>query len=412
MNMALSFVGIVALLLVCTIVIAALRKPSWVTVLAVPFGLLLLLGVGSMFLAIAAPNHRAENRAAHVEQLVQTYDPVYETFNANNFPVVVERQAPIHNVTWSRLSMLTAIVLIVLAGGAALFSNRKWIARHAKVLLPVLGIGLVGMLAVVAVVPVFQQMREDARRVELRQRLRAMGDAFHRGSSHTEGARGSSAGQDSLDVQNDDVIATEKPIAASEEMATEAVAETTVPVPELPEWARGETVDDRELRQGVHQNPVVLVSDEWSSVEESERQLEKMAVRALEDQVRMERGSSFQWRPSKEFVHQSGSIQQRFVQQTSLKVGEFEPSMYRCYWQVAATPHVSNLAYEQWKASEVEERLAVLGGGAGALTLLFAGVAAGFRIDSATGGRHRRRLAAAAFAVASLAVGTAALFVA
>jgi hypothetical protein len=330
-------------------------------------------------------------------------DAVYATFSSSNHLVMTNRSREDVSANSTRLAMLAAVVLVSVLAGTVSFVSRKWVAQHANVVLPVLGIGCAGvLLAGVLVLPFVQEMREDARRVEAAQRLRAMGEAFHQRSSHSGGTRGGSSVPQPVAIHDDSAAGADTPIAASESTVTSTGTETPAAAPDPPEWARGETVDFRELRQGVYQNPVVLVSDEWACVQESEIPLEAMAARALQQQLRMQRGSSFKWRPSTDFIHQSGAIQQRYVEQTSLKLRDSEAPMFRSYWRVGATPHVSSLAYEQWKSSEIEERLTMLGGGAALLTLVFAGGAAGLRFDSATGGKYRRHMFAAAGFVTSM----------
>lgn len=402
--MSLNFAAIVALLVVCTVVIAtviaAVRKPSWVTLLAVPFGLLVLLSIGTVTWSVAAPRY-----VAHQPDLGMGGHDVHlqqgDAFRMNHPPTSL---SPDLFARWVMIG-IPVMIGIALAVGIPVLC-RKSIARHGNVVLPalaLLGLGIVGVVIgglffvrtaslidapTLSVYETFNHVPAALPPTVVTPPVAAMtDDAFDAEAVH------STAG--SLSAETQSTTATEGGEAS----------------PELPVWARGETIDVRELHNGVHQNTVVLVSDQWSSVQESEVQLEAMTARALQQQLLMDRGL-YQWQPSKDFVHQSGAIQQRFVEQTSLKVGEFDTPMFRSYWQVSATPHVSELAMQEWKAAAVEERLTMLGAGAAILTLLFAGGAAGLRFDSATSGRYRRRMAAAVVAVGALAAGTAALFVA
>jgi len=403
MNMSLNFAAIVALLVVCTVVIAtviaAVRKPSWVTLLAVPFGLLVLLSIGMVTWSVAAPRYVAH----HPDLGMGGHDVLLQQGDVSWMNHAPTSLSPDLYARWVMIGIPVMIGIAVTVTIPLLC--RQWIARHANVVLPVLallGLGIVGVVIgglffvrtttlidapTLSVYETFNDVPRDLPPTVVTPPVAtSAGDAFDAEAVH------STAGSLNAETQS----------TAAEGGGASA---------ELPEWARGETVDWRKLRDGVHQNTVVLVSDQWSSVQESEIQLEAMAARALQQQLLMDRGS-YRWQPSKDFVHQSGAIQQRFVEQTSLKVGEFDTPMYRSYWQVAATPYVSSLAQKEWKAAAVEERLTLLGAAAAVLTLLFAGGAAGLRFDSATGGRYRRRMAAAAVAVGALAAGTAALFVA
>jgi hypothetical protein len=416
MSVGISWFGIGLLLGVCALVIATLRKPSWLTLLAIPFGLLLLLGVGTVAWSVAVPRHVSYVPDARVEaqnwQIEQAGSVMHNR----------DRSGPVSASVPPRWIIVVPLLLGVAACVTVLALNRKWIAQHANFVLPVLVLGLAGLLAtgVAFLHDARMVSSEQLVREQHLQNLRMIGEALHRRSSEVSLPSADFNSHNVQDAAQQEEILTDAAyggavdtsVDSSKAVDSAEEAPASAPTPELPEWARGETVDWRELPEGVHQNPVVLKSDQWSSVQESEIQMEAMAARALEQQLRVPYGSSFNWEPSTDFIHQSGAIQQRFVEQTSLKVGEFETPMYRSYWQVAATPHVSDLAQKEWKAAAVQERLTMLGAGAAVLTLLFAGGAAGLRFDSATSGQYRRRLAAAAVAVGALAAGTAALFVA
>jgi len=414
-----SVLLIMIMLVACVLVIAALRRASWKTLAALPLGLLLLGIVGVLLLRPTSSFTYVPHASVEVQNWsIDHFGSVMHNEDRTRGDGAVHLKAAM-----IVLPMLFGIAVCV----AILILCRKWIARNAGVLIPIAGIGSIcalagGMLSGAYLVWNTQMTeRESALRAQKVQELRALGESLHHHSLHDlqGGVISTSADEPAEPLPSNTVLAVATDVAIADPAATaaetpDAATETpaTAPTPELPEWARGETVDSRSLRQGVHQNPVTLKSDQWSSVQETEVQLEAMAMRALRQQLQMERGSTFHWEPSVDFIHQSGAIQQRFVEQTSLKVGEFESPMYRSYWQVAATPHVSELAHAQWKATAIEERLIWLGAGAAALTLLFAGTAASLRIDAATGGRYRRRYTAATVALISLAVGTAALFVA
>ncbi|MBL8849239.1 MAG: hypothetical protein JNG89_06125, partial [Planctomycetaceae bacterium] len=113
-----------------------------------------------------------------------------------------------------------------------------------------------------------------------------------------------------------------------------------------------------------------------------------------------------------DLIHQSGAIINRHIQQTSLKVGEFESPMYRSYWQLDYNAALADRAYAAAKNVAVQHRVSGLGVGAVALTLLFGVVAAALRVDSSTGGRYRGRLALAAVSLCAAAAGAAALVLA
>jgi hypothetical protein len=136
----------------------------------------------------------------------------------------------------------------------------------------------------------------------------------------------------------------------------------------------------------------VLRSDAWSSEEESEQQLETLAQTLVARRFRQDHPELSGWQPPVDIIHQSGAITQRHVEQTSLKVGEFESPMYRTYWQLDYNAALADRAYAAAKDLAVQHRVSGLGVGAIALTLLFGLVAAALRVDSSTGGRYRGRL--------------------
>lgn len=415
--MAVNLVNIIVLLGACAAVIAILRKPQRLKWVAVPFAILVLLGAIGIVIALLAPRHRIVPA-----QEVSTYDPVFETFNANakDGRIMWNQTVQPPSATWAKLALLSGVALVPMIG-FVLFASRKWIARNAGVLVPIAGVAMAGLL--LAGVFVGGSMawndhmttREAAVRSQRAAELRAIGEAQRqRFFEETTRYVNATATQESVEATPVEVptavaeAATTEPAPAGEN-ADDAATDSAIAaaVPELPEWARGETVDLKKLHEAVHQNPVVLKSDEWSSKEEAEVQLNAMAARAVQQQLRSQKG--IDWLPSKDFLQRSGAILQRHVEQTSLKVGAFETPMYRTYWQVSATPHVCSLAETEWKSTEVKARLAMLGAGVAALTLLFAGGAAGLRLDSATSGRYRRHMFAAAGFVTTMGAALALL---
>lgn len=405
--MGIGAVEMLVLLGVCVLAILVARKSSWKTLVAVPLALLVLLGSFTIVWSVVAPRQVYYSPYDVVVPAVQTstsdpvyetfnlnvetYDPVSETFNANGARNRVAMQpSRVQNmngpsVRGFSLGMMLVFGVIL----AATIAARRWFAGNDK-----------RVVSVFAVAGAFMV-------------LLTLGLLFVVGG--TWAFRASSRQMPAtvlyppppppVSVAVADLAAVEPTAEAS---ATEvAVPESPVTPPaELPEWARGTVVNDRDLRHWAPRNPVVLVSDQWSSMPESEIQLENLAARALRRQLQLAQGPSFDWRPSKDFIHQSGAIQRRFTRETTLKVGEFESPMYQTYWEVSATPQVSNWAQAEWRTALTEQRLACLGGGAAVLTLLFASIAAALRIDGSTGGKYRQHMFAAAAFVASMGAAT------
>jgi hypothetical protein len=217
----------------------------------------------------------------------------------------------------------------------------------------------------------------------VRDELHAIGESFHTAAPVPEAAPEPGRPAAPTEVHAAD--------SGESDVAVTVDAETQPTPVELPDWVKRA---DRYFNR-LDRDPAVVVSDEWATVAESEAQLEALAAAAIARQLQMQGASTPGWLPSRDFIHQSGALQQRFVEETTLKVGEFESPMYRSYWQVAVTPGVRDKAYSQWKRFAVDQRLAWLGGGTAGITLLFAMIAAMLRFDSATSGRYRRHMFAA-----------------
>jgi hypothetical protein len=264
--------------------------------------------------------------------------------------------------TWA---LIVGSALIITAGVVTLLLvGRKWIARNAGMLFALAGIGIVGMVGLLAVgVPLVFYVR-------------------------------------SMDVV---VLATEEPAAAladtaadSDTAATSAVetpAEAAPAAVELPDWITAFAKNPIDFNAT---GTTVLISDQWATVQESEQQLEAQAALLLAQRLRFEHPETSGWRPTNDLIHQTTAITQRFVEPTTLRVGEFDAPMYRSYWQLEYTPGFASAAYSAWKQFAVQQRLWWLGGGTVGLTILFGLAAAALRIDSATGGRYRGRLTFAA----------------
>lgn len=395
-------IGVVEMLVflgVGALAFLAVRKSSWKSLVAVPLAMLVLLGSLTIVWSVVAPRQVYYPPYDFVVPAIETsrYDPVYQTFNANVLPGrAALNPSHVQHASVPTLSVIGLGGLFVIGVlAAAAVAGRRVIAGNDKLVVALLAV--VGAFAVLLTVGLllfvggtwvsYAPMRQMTA-TELRP-----------------------PPPPPVAVAVTDVATIDPTADAAEPEAAVSEAAVTPPA-DLPEWARTDAVSNRDLREWAPRNPAVLVSDEWSSVPESEVQLEAMAAHALRQQLQLDHGPSFDWRPSNDFIHQSGVIQRRFTRQTTLKVGEFEPPMYQTYWEVSATPQVSHLAEVAWRGELAERRLKFLGGGVAGLTLLFASIAGVLRFDAATGGRHRRRVAAATVAGVAAIAGTAMLFVA
>lgn len=328
----------------------------------------------------------------------------------------------VQNVAWAKLLFIGVALLVMMAGAVGLFASRRWIARHKGVAVLLLAVGGGLSLLLFGGAALYldraRTIAADFRSAELRQNeLRAIDETMRRAALLKDDAAHPAPATQVVTVdevapadpdQPEEVVAA--PAVAGDSAATDDLAEVAEsrPVPvELPEWVR----EGQDHLNDLGHHPALLVSEQWATVEESESQLEEFAALALKRQLQVWRPELREWTPEDGFLHQSGAIQKRFVEETALRFGEFEEPMYRSYWQVSVTPHVGNLAFDQWKASTVDQRLVWLGGGAGGLTALFMLMAGMLRIDSKTGGRYRGRLAVAALGTVAT-IGVAALMLA
>ena len=319
--------------------------------------------------------------------------------------------------SWAKLFLIGVAGMAVLAVGVTLFAGRKWIARHTGIVVPLVAVA--GALCLLLVAGMFtyvsrvEAVAAEHRRANLAEELRVIGKSMHREAQAAEeriALRSSPpvviiednlAGESAATV-NDQSRSDEGPVDETAAAVDDAEA-GPVPV-ELPGWVQ----DHQDNINEFGHDPILLASEQWATVEECESQLEAIAAVAVAQQLQAQKPQLSGWTPSVDFLHQSGAIQERFVEETSLQVGEEEMPMYRSYWQVAVTPQVGDLAFAQWKDSAVDQRLVWLGAGAGGLTFVFALLAGLLRIDSATNGRYRGRLAlgTAGLCIALAAVAT------
>lgn len=417
--MGLGILEIIVLLVLCALVIAALRNPSWKTLVALPLGILVLLGTATMLFSLAAPRYRAVPSARVEFQNSSFEQKVFSGLDDHSLQVPTASRGVLSDMGGpSGLGRLFLIVPVMLAIG--LFVTipilcSKWIKEHRSLVIPAVCVAAVSFV-VVANVAAFsfflsRSSTEEARRAQIVHQLRAIGESLHQSSTHDNAvpvaavqpvvSQSAEDSESAADAAASTLAGSETGATSESPAATEATADAALAPVELPDWIRGHELEINDLTR----SPVLLASEQWSTVQESEVQIEQLASVAVLHQLRQQRPDLDGWRPNNDFLHQSGALRQRFVEQTSLKVGEFESPMYRSYWQVAVTPQVSDMAYSQWKATAIEKRVIGLGGGAAAITLVFAAIAAGLRIDLATSGRYRRHLFAAVGFITSLGAG-------
>jgi hypothetical protein len=176
----------------------------------------------------------------------------------------------------------------------------------------------------------------------------------------------------------------------------------------LPDWVDDEPVVDS--LGGITRK--VLASDQWATVEEADAQLTTLAAVELSRYLAAEHPQAAAWMPDAGAIVQSGAVTRRVHETSTLPIGEFNPSLYRVYWQIELTPAVRDQLFEAWRPFAVSERLSWLGAALGAMTLLFAALAAILRFGRGAAPRARPAFSKATVAALIIAAGAAALLLA
>lgn len=287
----------------------------------------------------------------------------------------------------ARLDAMVSLGLLVIAAGVIVgfgIARRRRAGASLGRMWPAAAVVAAVMLVFIGGTIVFvdrAQVAENGRRELARQRMAAIGEAFRSGAHQ----------------------ATATPMPAEAE--SEPVSATESQTAELPDW----------IRDAAHEPPhpdattLVLASDQWATVDEAERQLSAETARIMARRLHVQHPQSTGWFPSADLVGRTAAVTRRFVEQTTLPVGTFNPVIYRAYWQVEFSPEVSEIVLTEWKQHAIRQRLGWLAAAATAMTCILGTLAACFRIDLATAGRYRRRLLLAAIGACagSIAAATA-----
>lgn len=173
-------------------------------------------------------------------------------------------------------------------------------------------------------------------------------------------------------------------------------------LPGLPEWVES----DPEIHRLIDERREVLVSDQWATLEEADAQLTNLAALKLSNYLAWEHPSAAGWMPDAETIVQSGAVTRRLHETSTLPIGEFNPSLYRMYWELELTPDVRAKLLEAWRPFAVQQRITWLGIGIGVLTLAFALVGGLLRKGSHEG-RRQRSIGPATVAAVVIAAGAA-----
>jgi hypothetical protein len=329
---------------------------------------------------------------------------------------------PVHSLAILPLIAIAigAIVGLLLVGGIVILfvraANRRPALLLASALL--LGVALLGA-GFVSLYHVRLQTAETARHVQ-EDRLQTLAAALQQHqAAHPQDVVAVSSEASVLDFRGDSdkaepaESASANQITAGDSPSLELISYVGGDIvgqrlTELPDW-----VDDEPLEDAVNDiRHQVLVSDQWATLEEADAQLTSFAAAELSRYLAAEHPQAAGWQPDADAIARSGAVTRRVHETSTLPIGEFNPALYREYWQLELTPTVREHLLEAWRPFAVSQRLSWLGAALGVLTLLFAALAAILRIGGAGRRRGQPVLSKATVAAAVITAGAAALLLA
>lgn len=317
--------------------------------------------------------------------------------------------------------VIGALLAVLLLGGLTFICVRLT-ARRPVLLVPI-GFGLLVLLGGVVAVPLYfhrLENAESARRAQIRAELETIAAAlkeYHstqpvRIEDHSLLMPDSDGSREVAGLSEpENTHGVESP--AGDQPSLELVAFTGrdivgEPLIELPDWVDDEPVVDS-LTGAARK---VLVSDQWATAEEADAQLTALTAAELSRFLAAEHPEAAGWLPDTAAIVQSGAVTRRVQETSTLPIGEFNPALYRAYWQLELTPTVREQLLDAWRPFAVSERLSWLGAGLAALTLLFAVLAAILRFGGVRASRGRPVLSKATIAALIITAGAAALLLA
>lgn len=339
----------------------------------------------------------------------------------------------VHSFAILPMLLAALLALSLLVGGGWVIWR---LARSRPVLLiPIALFGLVAIAAllIVGLYSVRLESSEAALRAEKQQELQTLAAALHRHQATTTPASLHAASSEVPAVSaSDGPVATqvldwrggpdEQPAASHEDRAAES-GEAADPslelvafvgrdvvgqrLPQLPDWVH----EDPEVHRLIDERREVLVSDQWATLEEADAQLTNLASIKLSEYLAAAHPSATGWMPDAEAIVQSGAVTRRLHEASTLPIGEFNPSLYRVYWELELTPDVRAELLDAWRPVAVQQRITWLGIGIGGITLMLA--ALGLILRRGAGAPpERRAMGRAAVAAAIIAAGAATLMLA
>ena len=335
---------------------------------------------------------------------------------------------PVHSIEILPMLLAALLALSLLVGGGWVVWR---LARSRPVLL--IPIALCGLLALGAVLLVglyfFRaESHEVALRAEKQQELQTLAAALQRHQAAAPTAPAASADsamstapaasqvldwrgtsdEQPAESQDDHAVATEKAADPSLELVAYVGRDVVGQrLPQLPNWVH----EDPEVHRLIDERREVLVSDQWATLEEADAQLTNLASIKLSEYLVAEHPSAAGWMPDAEAIVQSGAVTRRLHEASTLPIGEFNPSLYRVYWELELTPDVRAQLLQTWRPFAVQQRITWLGIGIGVITLLLAALRFILRRGSGSP-PQRRAMGPATVAAAVITAGAATLMLA
>lgn len=164
---------------------------------------------------------------------------------------------------------------------------------------------------------------------------------------------------------------------------------------DAPNWAR-------EPGHGARLSPIE--SKLYASIEETEADVTIQAVAKIGELFREEFALPQTWAVPVRVIKQFG-VRDLVVETVDHDFGEGigKAQMYRAHLQLDYTQRLREELLSAWRTQAVEQRMKILGGLLGLVTLLLGTAAGYFRLDDMTGGQYRGRLKLAAAAIVAAA---------
>ncbi len=192
----------------------------------------------------------------------------------------------------------------------------------------------------------------------------------------------------------------------SELTSYDGFATTGQKIDELPDWVHHQPEVDKSSAS----RSFVLSSRRYSTPDEAEAELYERLRHEIDAYLRETNGFESAGLPiTPALLRDSEAIVERVVERSTVEVGEFRPSVYQMHWRVWLRPQVNNILMAQLGPQLRLERLGILAALVGGLTFLFGLWAAAIRLDDATEGKYRGRLAVAAGSLMAIVLGSAML---